>query len=222
MSVLSAFLTIIAAVFPAYVLGGTNGAIITSKLLYRKDIRDYGSGNPGLTNFYRVFGKAGALIVVAIDVLKTLGPVFFGGWLFGHFYDMVYFGRVMSGLFVMIGHSFPIFYRFRGGKSVMAAGTVLIIIDWRIALIAWGMFVLITLLTRYVSLGAMLGVMSFPIGQFFFNFDRYVADARFLLNLDGYLEMTFAVAYAALLIGRHHENIKRLISGQESKIKFRR
>ena len=202
-------LFMLAAALPAYVLGSVNGALITSKYLYRKDIREFGSGNPGLTNFYRVFGKGGALLVVAIDVFKSVAPVLFGGWLFGQFFEMTYFGRVMAGFFVMMGHCFPVFYRFQGGKGVMAAGTIFIIIDWRIAIIAWGLFIILTALTRYVSLAAIIGCAAFPVAQH-------------LLGLGGYREMICAVACAVLLIARHHANIKRLVRGEESKFSFRR
>jgi len=74
---------------PAYLLGSVNGAITASKVFYRKDIREYGSGNPGLTNFYRTFGKSGFLLVVLIDVIKTIAPVMFGGWLFATYTDML-------------------------------------------------------------------------------------------------------------------------------------
>ena len=135
---------------PAYVFGSANGAIITSKYLYRKDIRQYGSGNPGLTNFYRVFGKVGVSLVVLIDVVKTVGPVILGGWLFGRYtamalsdawlfkwlFEVSVFGMIFSGFFVMLGHCFPVFYKFRGGKGVMTVGAVLIVLDWRLALIS--------------------------------------------------------------------------------------
>jgi glycerol-3-phosphate acyltransferase PlsY len=206
----------------AYIIGGINGAIITSKYFYRKDIRKYGSGNPGLTNFYRVFGKGGAALVILIDVLKTVGPVLISGWLFAHFIDAGYFpsgnvgffglsffGSEYAGLFVMLGHCFPLFYEFRGGKGVMAVGTIVFFIDWRIALVAWGMFILLLLLTRYVSLGAIIGVLSYPL-------------MVGLLGFGGIWEITVAAACAALLIFRHRENIKRLITGEESKFSFRR
>ena len=134
---------------PSYILGSANGAIFTSKYLYRKDIRMFGSGNPGLTNFYRVFGKSGVLLVVAIDAIKTIAPVIFGGWLFARYTDTALseawiwkglfnvslFGMTISGFFVMLGHCFTIFYGFKGGKAVMAVGAILIVLDWRIALI---------------------------------------------------------------------------------------
>jgi glycerol-3-phosphate acyltransferase PlsY len=201
-------LAVLASVIPAYLLGGVNGAIIASKLFYRKDIRKFGSGNPGLTNFYRVFGKGGALLVVAIDVFKTVAPVLFGGWIFKRYFDMELFGQAMSGFFVMLGHSFPIYYKFKGGKGVMAAGAVLIVLDWRVAIVSWGAFILVTALTRYVSLGAMIGAALFPPGLIIFD-------------IGGTYELIAVTLCAMLLIVRHKANIKRLISGEESKFSFR-
>ena len=216
-------LVAILAAIPAYVLGSLNGALIASKCIYRKDIRQYGSRNPGLTNFHRVFGIRGALLVVAIDMLKTIIPVIFGGWLFAHFTDMALsevwlfnfafpvslFGQAFAGFFVMVGHCFPLFYHFKGGKAVMTAGTILLVLDWRLALISWGLFIVITIITRYVSLGAIIGVAAFPISMRIFG-------------LGSYPEFTMAVLCALLLIARHHGNIGRLLKGEESKISFKR
>ncbi|MEL4105623.1 glycerol-3-phosphate 1-O-acyltransferase PlsY [Oscillospiraceae bacterium WX1] len=206
----------------AYVIGGVNGAIITSKYFYRKDIRKFGSGNPGLTNFFRVFGKGGAALVVLIDVLKTVGPVIIGGILFGLFVDpsvfpsgngaafgLNFFGSAWAGFFVILGHCFPLFYGFRGGKGVMAVGTVVFLIDWRIALICWGVFILLTLVTRYVSLGSIIGVLSYPV-------------MVGVLGDGGFWEIVVASLSAGLLIYRHRENIKRLFKGTESKFSFHR
>jgi len=217
------FVLILITAVPAYILGSVNGAIITSKAFFRKDIREYGSGNPGLTNFYRVFGKGGFLLVLLIDVVKTIAPVMFGGWLFAHFFDMVltevgplhrffdlaYFGQVLAGFFVMLGHCFPLFYKFKGGKGVMAIGAIVIVVDWRLALISWGVFILITLLTRYVSLGAMLGSMAFSASMFLFN-------------VGGIAEHTIVIMCVLLVIIRHIPNIKRLFKGEESKLKLKR
>jgi len=208
---------------PSYILGSINGAIIISKAFFRKDIRDYGSGNPGLTNFYRVFGKVGVLLVILIDVLKTVAPVLFGGWLFAHFTDMVlsevgpfvrfssltFFGQALAGFFVMLGHCFPVFYKFKGGKGVMAIGAIVIVIDWRIALISWGIFIIVTLLTRYVSLGAMLGSIAFPVSMI-------------ILGVGGIAEINVIVLCVILVIVRHAPNIRRLVKGEESKLKLKR
>jgi glycerol-3-phosphate acyltransferase PlsY len=213
----------IVAAVPAYLLGSVNGAIIASKYLYRKDIRQYGSGNPGLTNFYRVFGKGGALLVVAIDMFKTIAPVIFGGWLFGRFSDTALstvwlfdwafgvslFGKALAGLFVTLGHCFPLFYRFKGGKGVMAVGAVLIVLDWRLALISWGLFIILTALTRLVSLSSMIGAAAFPISQY-------------LLGIGGYWELLATSLCTILLIARHEPNIRRLVKGEESRFSFRR
>ena len=203
------FLTILATAAPAYVLGGVNGAIITTRLFYGEDIRKFGSGNPGLTNFYRVFGKAGALLVIAIDVFKTIAPVIFGGWLFGRYFDMTLFGRAVAGFFIMLGHSFPVFYGFKGGKGVMAAGAIMIILDWRVAIIGWGTFLIVAALTRYISLGAITGGATFPITLLIFK-------------LGGPWEFTALLMCSLLLIFRHEANIKRLIRGEESKFRIRK
>jgi glycerol-3-phosphate acyltransferase PlsY len=207
---------------PAYILGSANGAIIASKYFYRKDIRNFGSGNPGLANFYRVFGKGGAVIVILIDVFKTIAPVIFGGWIFGRYTHMAQtelwifgrlfmvslFGQTVSGFFVMLGHCFPVFYRFKGGKGVMALGAILIVLDWRLALISWGTFILLTAITRYVSLSAMIGAALFPLAQL-------------LLKHGGFWEITVSFMCTALLIARHETNIIRLIKGEESKFSIR-
>ena len=217
----SIFLTLI-VITPAYILGSINGAIITSHIFYRKDIRKFGSGNAGLTNFYRTFGKGGALLVIFIDALKTMIPVIFGGWLFTvftdmpvsetwllkHFFNVSIFGLLLSGLFVMIGHCFPVFYKFKGGKGVMAAGVMVLMLDWRLAVICFAMFALFTYSTRFVSLGAILSCSFIPFVQYF------------ILGLGGIREFLIALLCAGLVVIRHESNIKRLIKGEESQTNY--
>jgi len=189
----------------AYLLGGINGSIIASLSLYRKDIRKYGSKNPGLTNFYRVFGKSGIPIVILIDVLKNAVPVFIGGYLIDQIGGNALLGRAFIGLCVMIGNAYPIYYGFRGGKCVMTMGIVLFFIDWRVALATWSVFLILLLLTRRVSLSAIIGVFIYPllIGLF---------------GLGGVQVLCIAIASAVFLVTRHRDNIKRLLNGTESKI----
>ena len=216
-------LLVFAATLPAYVFGSLNGAIIASKMFYRKDIRDYGSGNAGLTNFYRVFGKGGAVLVIVIDMLKTIGPVIFGGWLFARFMDMIpsasfpfglfisesFFGQALAGFAVMLGHCYPLFYKFRGGKGVMAIGAIVILIDWRLALISWGVFILIIALTRLVSLGAIFGSIAFPVSMI-------------IMDIGAPADRNVIILCVVLVIVRHIPNIIRIFKGQESKLSFRR
>ncbi|MDR2421136.1 MAG: glycerol-3-phosphate acyltransferase [Oscillospiraceae bacterium] len=204
----------IAAAAQAYIIGGINGAIIASKYLYRRDIRELGSGNPGLTNFYRMFGTRGTLLMILIDVAKTLGPVLIGSWIFSRHglteagYAGLY-GRVYAGFFVMLGHCFPLFYGFKGGKAVLAVGVLLFSIDWRVSVLGWGAFILVLLATRYVSLGAMVGVWGYPA-------------ALAIFGVGGTREIVIAVLSAALLVARHGGNIVRLVTGDESKFSLRR
>jgi glycerol-3-phosphate acyltransferase PlsY len=136
-------LLILIVAIPAYFLGSLNGAIIASRIFYRKDIRKFGSGNPGLTNFLRVFGKGGALLVILVDVLKTLAPVVFAGymfarftdmalsesWLLSYYFDVSLFGMLVAGLFAVLGHCFPVLYGFKGGKAVLTIGTLVFAVD---------------------------------------------------------------------------------------------
>lgn len=192
----------------AYLLGGINGAIITSKTFYKKDIRDYGSGNAGLTNYYRVFGKSSVALVLAIDILKTAFPVFIAGYLMGLSGRGVE-GSAFAGFFTMLGHAYPVYYGFRGGKTVMAGGTAVWFIDWRVAIILWVAFALTVIFTRYVSLGSVAGGVLYPVS------------IAILGVGNDYFAFIMVLLSGALLIYRHKENIKRIIKGTESKIKFK-
>lgn len=205
---LSLFIKFVFLAVVAYLLGSINGAIITSKYYYKKDIRDFGSGNAGLTNFYRVFGKYGAALVVVIDIMKSVIPVLLAGWvmgLTGRWAD----GCAFAGFFAMLGHSYPIYYNFKGGKTVMAGGTIVWFVDWRVGIIVWAIFIIIVIITRYISLGSVIGGIMYPISLAAIGINSWFA--VFMVALSG-----------ALLVFRHKENIKRIIKGTESKIKFKK
>ena len=136
----------------SYLLGCINGAIATSHLFYHDDVRRHGSGNAGLTNFYRNYGAKCAIVVIAFDMLKAVGAVCLGGYFLGHLLGWGVIGKYFGALFCIIGHMFPVFYGFKGGKGILCSGTLLLLLDWRIALVGWGVFVVLWLTTRYVSL----------------------------------------------------------------------
>lgn len=205
------FLLLLIAII-SYAFGNINGAIISSKYIWKKDIRDFGSGNAGLTNFYRTFGFAGAALVVATDVIKTVIPVFVGGWLLGTLedpagvIDYAAIGELFAGFCVMMGHAFPALYQFKGGKGVLCGGVVAFIVDWRVGLICLLVFVLIVIFTRYVSLGSVCCSVFLPLFMLIFGHKA--------------IENVLALFCALLLILKHSANIGRLISKTEPKLEL--
>ena len=189
-----------------YLLGCFNGAVIVSKYILRDDVRNHGSGNAGLTNFYRTFGGPLTAVVILTDVLKAVIAVLLGSWLLG-FIDPL-FGKYWAGLFCLLGHMFPCMFHFKGGKGILSGGTIAIMIDWRIALVVWGGFLLLTVLTRYVSLGSLWAGASFP----FVTWYCYPNPVIVVLGF----------ACGGLVVWQHRANIKRLLSGTENKFSLHR
>ena len=184
-----------------YLLGCFNGAVIVSKYILRDDVRSHGSGNAGLTNFYRTFGGPLTAVVILCDVLKAVAAVLLGSWLLG-FMDPL-FGKYWAGLFCLLGHMFPCMFHFKGGKGILSGGTIAIMIDWRIALVVWGGFLILAVLTRYVSLGSLWAGASFPFISWYCYPDPVI--------------IVLAFACGGLVVWQHRANIKRLLSGTENK-----
>ena len=192
----------------AYFLGCVNGAILMSKYVFHDDIRTHGSGNAGLTNFYRTFGTKGVVGVLLSDILKAVFAALLGGFLFGHFLGMPMIGKLIGTTFVLLGHMYPVTFGFRGGKGVLSGVSALMVVDWRIALIALGVFFIAVLLTRYVSLGSVCAAPTFLICMWLF-----------------YHNVTFevlGVIPAGLLVFAHRGNISRLLHGTENKFHLHR
>ena len=192
----------------SYFLGCINGAVLTSKIFYHDDVRKHGSGNAGLTNFYRTYGAKHAACVIVLDMGKAVAAALFAVLLlrfYGADEALLVLGKYFAGLFCLIGHVFPVTERFKGGKGILCCATLLLCLDWRIALVAWGLFFVIVLLTRYVSLGSVCAAISFPIMTHI-----VYASAR----LDA-----VSVLMAALVLYAHRENIVRLLRGTENKFR---
>lgn len=201
MTRLTVFLVIIAVA--AYMLGGLNGAIISSMAVHRKDVRKYGSGNAGLTNFNRIFGTKGIIIVLGVDIVKAVLSVLIGGWLLGRL-GYPELGRIFGAFCCMLGHVYPVYYRFHGGKGVLCAGVAVWMIDWRVGLVCWIVFIVAVVFTRYVSLGSLLGAAALPLALLAFGFSG--------------LECTLGLLCCILVAWAHRENIRRLLHGTESKL----
>ena len=188
-----------------YVAGGINGAIIMSKLLYHEDIRKSGSNNPGFTNFKRVYGlNAAAWSVLLIDILKTALPVFLSAVFMSFRYDMWQFGAQFAGLFCMLGHCFPVWYGFKGGKAFIAGFATIWFVDWRMTLIAMAIFFLLLFTLKYMSVASCTAALSCPISLFYLGYSNVWVEVM-------------AVAAAALVIVRHYPNFVKLVHGTESK-----
>ena len=189
----------------AYYLGSLNGAIISARFIYHKDVRNYGSGNAGLTNFYRNFGAPGMALVAAVDILKSVIAVLLGGVLLS-IVDAGLVGKLFAGFCLMMGHIYPAYYRFRGGKGVLCAGTMAMLVDWRVGVCCLVAFIVIVIFTRYVSLSSIVGSALCPILMWVFGHEA--------------LHCILALLCALLVIVKHAENILRLVGGTESKLQI--
>ena len=189
-----------------YLLGNINGAVLLSKLVEKDDVRRHGSGNAGFTNFFRNYGKRTSLLVILIDAAKAAASCLLGGWLLGK-YGLRTEGMLLGGLAATLGHDFPAFLGFRGGKGIVCGFATALVTDWRVSLILLAVFALVYFLTHYVSLASVLCALSF-----FVSFWLFYPGRPFVLILSGCL--------SALAIFLHRENIGRLVRGQERKTYF--
>lgn len=201
---MSVVFTVALTLLVSYLLGCFNGSVMTSHFIIRDDVRQHGSGNAGLTNFYRTYGARYALCVIICDMGKTVLACLIGGYLMHWVVGDWTLGLLIAGIGCELGHMFPVFFGLRGGKGILSGGVLVLLLDWRVALIAWGLFAVLWLLTRYVSLGSIAATASMPVSVF-------------LLMGHNWLYTALSAAIAALVIWCHRGNIQRLLSGTEKK-----
>ncbi len=197
-------LLVLLYVLVPYLLGSINTAILVSKHFYHDDIRKYGSGNAGFTNVMRTYGKKAAIITFAGDILKTLVAILIGWCVFG------YLTAYIAGFACFLGHIFPVFYNFKGGKGVLCMATILLMLDWRIFLALLVVFVGIVMATKYISAGSVICAMMFPLMLNRMN------------NTGIYMIEFVAIAIAVIVVIKHRENLKRIFNGTESKFKIKK
>lgn len=202
-----------------YFLGGINTSIIVTKLRTGQDIRTMGSGNAGLTNSLRTQGKATAAIVLLGDVAKAvlsvwivrLSFLFIGGVDTAVLENNMNWVGYMAVFMTVVGHVFPVYYGFRGGKGVLAAISAIFTLDWRCGCILLGVFLVIVAITRYVSLGSCIASSLFGFTALGFDYFLDGDPAGIICTFIGFFT-------AALIIYKHHGNIKRLITHTEKKL----
>ena len=195
----------------AYLIGSVNFSVILSKKMAGFDVREMGSGNAGATNMLRSVGKGAAALTLLCDILKgviTIGIAILIGKIFnvGNKSILVQ----IAGLLVVIGHTFPVFFKFRGGKGVATSLGVLIMSNWKIGLICLVFAILLMVLTKMVSLGSICAAVLFPVLTLFINTNYIVQDGS------GYF--IYSILLAVLVVFNHRENVKRLLNGTENKL----
>ena len=212
------FASMLAVLLTAYLLGSINSAILFSKLIYKDDIRNHGSGNGGMTNMLRTFGGKAALLTLAGDLLKTAISIFIAGLVFGFWYsggvstrDMCY----VAGLFAVLGHIFPLYYKFKGGKGVLVTSTMALILTPVPFLILFAIFAAIVAISGYVSLGSVSVAVLYPVllhGTFAFIFE---------MPMPGLIALS-TIALACIIVWCHRENLKRISERTENKLSFKK
>ena len=205
---------VLVSVVAAYLLGSLNSAIIVSKLLYGEDIRTFGSGNAGLTNMLRTYGKKGALLTLAGDMLKTALAILIAGTLLGFNYmaGISYNDGYcyMAALFAVLGHIYPVYYQFKGGKGVLVTATAALILTPPIFGILILLFIAIVWISKYVSLGSVTVALLYPVAvttYIRFNFEL----------IPGILSLS-TIIIAVLIVWCHRANLQRISDRTERKI----
>ena len=189
----------------SYLIGSISTAILVGKVLAGDDIRSHGSGNAGATNALRSYGKKAALFVVLGDCLKAAVSVLLG-WLIAKLINLdTNYATYAAGVGAVLGHNFPVYFKFRGGKGVLVSMMAMMFADWRIGVVVLLFALALMAITRYVSLGSMAGATLFWVLSLIFHFGDWVY-------------IVFATIMAGTLIVMHRANIKRLLTGTESKL----
>ncbi len=194
--------SIILVALVGYALGSLNFGIIISKLVYHDDIRKYGSGNAGTTNMLRTYGKGAALGTLAGDCLKAVVAIIIGWIIIGNG------GGYVGGLFAIIGHVYPVYYKFKGGKGVITSAITILMLDPIIFLVVLTFFIVIVAIWRYISLGSILSAAIYPM----IVYVKYGPSPQFI----------FALGIGIFVIFLHRTNIQRLFDGKENKLSFKK
>lgn len=194
----SDILLIIITGIVGYLLGSINSSLVVGKF-YGVDVRQHGSGNAGATNTLRTLGKKAAIIATLGDMIKGFIACIIGLLLAKQM------GIMTAGILAIIGHNWPIYFKFKGGKGVLTSLAVVVMMDPKIALILLGIFIIIVAITRYVSLGSIVATVLFPI----------LAATLFKKPLEFII---YSSILALMIVFRHRTNIGRILKGTESKL----
>lgn len=200
----------------AYLIGSVNFSVIISKKVAGFDVREKGSGNAGTTNVLRTVGKTAAAITLICDILK--GVVSIGIALIAKNIIQGVDGSLLvqlAGVFVILGHTFPVFFKFKGGKGIATSLGVLLMTNWQIGLICLVFALVLIALTRMVSVGSIAAAILFPVLVMFI-------DQNYIVPSNNWSYFIYSIIIAAFIIFNHRENIKRISNGTENRISFKK
>lgn len=214
-----------AAIF-AYLLGSISFSIIITKLVTKKeDIRTMGSGNAGFTNVLRSVGKGPAVFTIVFDFLKGVLSVFIGGLIMSTIMvdnqpsaELISYGKYLCGICCMAGHIYPVYFGFKGGKGVVTAAALILMVDWRVFLVVISAFLIVFLITKIISISSIISAVVFPAATFGFTFFAdYLGKGGFSVTYV-VIDTAFALGIGVFVIAKHKQNIIRLLNGTEKKI----
>ncbi|MCI9040149.1 MAG: glycerol-3-phosphate 1-O-acyltransferase PlsY [Clostridia bacterium] len=201
----------------AYLMGSISFSVIISKKIAGFDVREKGSGNAGTTNVLRSVGKKAAAITLVCDILKGVVAILIALLAGVIMKDLDKALLVqLAGVFVIIGHTFPIFFKFKGGKGIATSLGVLLMINWQIGLICLVFALLLMALTRMVSVGSIAAAVLFPVLVLFINQNYIVAESS------NWSYLIFSIVIALLVLFNHRSNLKRIFTGTENKLSFKK
>lgn len=203
---MDALLAII-ALLQGYLLGSLNASLLIGKI-YGVDVRKMGSGNAGMTNTLRSVGKFAAILVTIGDMLKAVVACMIGGFILKDAWGFSEVGLMFGGFGAILGHNWPVFFGFRGGKGVLTTFAFILMMNLWLGLILFGIFLFLVVIFRYVSLGSLVACLAFPLLSYLFK-ESFHLDFLFIL---------FATLVSILVVMKHRSNIKRLLQGNENRI----
>lgn len=192
----------------AYLLGSVSFAIVVSKSLYHQDVRQFGSGNAGMTNILRTYGKKAAALTLAGDFLKGVAAVLISRLIFAAMGVTLFDGAYVGGLFAILGHLYPVYFGFRGGKGILTSIGIITVIN---PLVFLGLLIIglpLIFLTKIVSVGSLAGAVCYPFLTLLVDFWKGGVS---------WLDFSFSLVIALLVIWMHRSNIKRLLNGTENR-----
>lgn len=213
----------------SYLIGSVNFAILITRRFAHTDVREHGSGNAGMTNVMRTAGKIPGILTLICDFVKGAVPVLLGRFAAVPIASALsgvdlkleinpLFFAYLGGFFCLIGHIYPLYFQFRGGKGVASLAGIMLVCDWRVMLIALAVFIVVVLLSKIVSLSSILAVITVPFTTYFL-YDSTIDYAYTFFGFSQRGALTFCAAlFTLILIFTHRSNIVRLVKGEEKKL----